>query len=81
MESTGLMGGVQSNIRKFRTGFIGRGQWEPRVRRKYKNEEGKQGGVLKKKVVWDGMLTGSKDFKLKQIEHRQQSAQSRAKYC
>lgn len=47
--------------------------------KKYKNEEGKHRGALKKEAVCHGMLMGAKDFKLKQKQHRGKSAQSRAK--
>ena len=39
----------------------------------------KHRGALKKNVVCNGMLMGTKDFKLKQKQHRGKSAQSRVK--
>ena len=47
--------------------FISTGQQEPRDGKKYKNEEGKHRGALKKNVLCNGMLMGTKDFKLKQL--------------
>ncbi len=47
--------------------------------KKYKKEEGKHRGALKKNGVCNGMLMGTKDFQLKQTRHRGKPAQSRAK--
>ena len=74
-----IWGGTESNVSKFRIVFISTGQQEPRDGKKYKTEEGKRRGALKKDVVCHGMLMGTKDFKLKQKQHRGKSAQSRAK--